>query len=49
MAKWKENESLRTALFREGQGIAKGVVKELLSIGTLALYKPKKIDRRGRP
>ncbi len=46
MAKWKENESLRTAMAREGRAIAKGVVKELLSIGTLGLYKPKKIDRR---
>jgi hypothetical protein len=25
----------------EGRGIAKGVIKELLSIATLGLYKPK--------
>jgi hypothetical protein len=29
------------AVAREGRGIAKGVVKELLSIATLGLYKAK--------
>ena len=42
MAKWKRNESLSRALAREGRGIAKGVVKELFSIATLGLYKPKR-------
>ena len=41
MAKWKKNESLPRALAREGRGIAKSVVKELFSIATLGLYKPR--------
>ena len=48
MAKWRRNESFGKALGREGRGIAKGVVKELLSIATLGLYKPKKRYRRDR-
>jgi len=40
MAKWRKNESLARALGREGNGIAKGVAKELLSIATLGLYRP---------
>jgi hypothetical protein len=47
MAKWKRNESLGRAVAREGGGIAKGVVKELLSIATLGLYKPKKYHPQG--
>jgi hypothetical protein len=46
MAKWRKNESLRRALAREGKGIAKGVAKELLSIATLGLYRPRKRTRR---
>jgi hypothetical protein len=46
MARWKKKESLGHALAREGKGIAKGVAKELLSIATLGLYKPKKYYRR---
>jgi hypothetical protein len=41
MAKWRKNESMSKAVAREGRGIAKGVVKELLSIATLGFYKPK--------
>jgi hypothetical protein len=49
MAKWRKNESLGQALAREGRGIAKGVVKELLSIATLGLFRPKKYyPRDGR-
>jgi hypothetical protein len=46
MAKWRKREALGNALAREGRSIAKGVFKELLSIGTLGLYKPKKVYRR---
>ena len=42
MAKWRKNESLKKALAREGKDIPKGVAKELLSIATLGLYKPKR-------
>ena len=42
MAKWGKKESLGHALGREGRSIAKGVVKELLSIATLGLFRPKK-------
>ena len=42
MAKWRKRESLSHALSRECKGIAKGVVKELLSIATLGLYRPRK-------
>jgi hypothetical protein len=45
MAKWRKNESLSKAVGREGRGIAKGVVKELLSIATLGLYRPNKYSR----
>jgi hypothetical protein len=52
MAKWRRKESLGQALAREGRGIAKGVFKELLSVGTLGIYKSKKNrgrdDHRGR-
>jgi hypothetical protein len=44
MAKWRKHESVAKAVAREGRGIAKGVVKELLSIATLGFYKP----RRGK-
>jgi hypothetical protein len=46
MAKWRRNESLAKALGREGRGIAKGVVRELLSIGTLGIYSPQKYYKR---
>ena len=46
MAKWRKTESLGHAVAREGGSIAKGVVKGLLSIATLGLYKPKKRYRR---
>jgi hypothetical protein len=42
MAKWRKRETLGKALAREGKNIAKGVAKELLSIATLGLYRPKK-------
>jgi hypothetical protein len=42
MAKWRKKESLGHALAREGGGIAKSVGKELLSIATLGLFRPKK-------
>ena len=48
MAKWRRNESLGHALGYEGRGIAKGVVKELLSLATLGLYNPKKYTRRDK-
>jgi len=41
MAKVRKSRSLRKVLAREGKTIAKGVGKELLSIATLGLYKPK--------
>jgi len=46
MAKWRKWESLGHALARAERGVAKGVVKELLSIATLGLYNPKKYSRR---
>ena len=49
MAKWRKNESMGHALGRESRGIAKGVVKGLLSIATLGLYKPKKYLSAGQP
>jgi hypothetical protein len=50
MAKWREHESMSKAVAREGRGIAKGVVKELLSIATLGLFKPKRGNgKRGKP
>ena len=42
MARWRKRESLGKALGREGKSIAKGVVKELLSLATLGLFRPKK-------
>jgi hypothetical protein len=42
MARWRKRESLAHAVAREFGGIGKGVVKELLSIFTMGLYKPKK-------
>jgi hypothetical protein len=42
MAKWRKYESMPKAVAREGHSIAKGVVKELLSIATLGFYKPKR-------
>jgi hypothetical protein len=42
MAKWRKKETLSRALAREGRGIAKSVVKELFSIATLGLYKPRR-------
>ena len=46
MAKWRKRESLGSAVAREGKGIAKGVLNELLSIGTLGLYRPTKYPKR---
>ena len=46
MAKWRKHESMSKAVAREGRGIVKGVVKELLSIATLGLYKPKRGNRK---
>ena len=45
MAKWRKKEPLGHALAREGRSIAKGVGRELLSIATLGLFKPKKYYR----
>jgi hypothetical protein len=46
MAKYRISASfpkaVRRALAHEGRGVAKGVAKELLSIATLGLYKPKR-------
>jgi hypothetical protein len=42
MARWKKNESLSRALASEGCGIAKGMGREVLSIATLGLYKPRR-------
>jgi hypothetical protein len=42
MAKWRKKETLSHALAREGRGITKSVVKELFSIATLGLYKPRR-------
>ena len=44
MAKWRKRESLQRALGREAGSIAKGVGRELLSIATMGLFRPK---RRG--
>jgi hypothetical protein len=46
MAKWGKRESLGREMSREGRGIAKGVVKGLLSIATLGLYRPNGYYRR---
>ena len=52
MATWRKRESLSRALAREGRGIAKSVAKEILSIATLGLYKPRrrwsKVGRKRR-
>jgi hypothetical protein len=49
MAKWRKNESMSKAVAREGRGIAKGVVKELLSIATLGFHKPRRGNgKRGK-
>lgn len=48
MAKWRKKESLSRALAREGRSIAKGVGKELLSIATFGLYKPKRYWGKGK-
>jgi hypothetical protein len=49
MAKWRKHESMSKAVAREGRGIAKGVVKELLSIATLGLHKPRRANgKRGK-
>lgn len=42
MAKWRKRESLAHVLGHEGGAIAKGLGKELLSIATLGVYRPKK-------
>jgi hypothetical protein len=42
MAKWRKGESLGHVLAREGRSIVKGVGKEILSIATLGLFRPKK-------
>ena len=46
MAKWRKKESLGLALAREGRGLVKAVGKELLSIATLGLFRPKNYHRR---
>ena len=52
MAKWKKKDSFPKAVGRslahEGKGIAKGVAKELLSIATLGLYKPRRSWKKKR-
>jgi hypothetical protein len=42
MAKWRKNESLGKAMAREGKSIISGVARELLSLATLGLAKPRK-------
>jgi len=42
MAKWRKRESMGKAIAREGKGIVKGVARELLSLATLGLARPRK-------
>ncbi len=42
MARWKKNESLGKALAREGKSIVTGVARELLSLATLGMARPRK-------
>ena len=42
MARWRKNESIGKAMAREGKGIIKGVARELLSLATLGLARPRK-------
>lgn len=49
MRKWRKSDSFKKAvarsLAREGRDIAKGVGRELLSIATLGLYRPRRRKR----
>lgn len=51
MSKYRKSDSfpkaVKRALVHEGKGIAKSVGRELLSIATLGLYKPKRRWRKG--
>jgi len=42
MATWRKNESLGKAMAREGKSIIRGVARELLSLATLGLARPRK-------
>lgn len=42
MAKWRKNESMAKAIAREGKSIITGAARELLSIFTLGLARPRK-------
>jgi hypothetical protein len=46
MARWRKNESMGKAIAREGKGFVKGVARELLSIFTLGMAKPRKAKFR---
>jgi len=46
MATWRKKESLKKALAREGKTIAKGVGRELLTIATLGLFRPRYPKKR---
>jgi len=46
MAKWRKNESLGKAMAREGTSIVTGVARELLSLATLGLARPRKAKFR---
>ena len=42
MAKWRKSESMGKAIAREGKSIVFGAARELLSLATLGLAKPRK-------
>ena len=46
MAKWRKNESLGKAVAREGKSIFTGVARELLSLATFGMAKPRKAKFR---
>ena len=52
MAKWRKKDSFARAVGRslahEGRGIPSGVAKDLFSIATLGLYKPRRSWKKKR-
>lgn len=46
MARWRKNESVGKVIVREGKSIVKGVARELLSLATLGLARPRKARLR---
>ena len=42
MVKWRKNDSMGKAIAREGKSILRGVGRELLSLATLGLVKPRR-------